>query len=317
MAEALIINTEVEKKRLLAQLKGVSRPYKRFLGAPIRYGGGKSLAVGHIIERLPAGTRFLASPFIGGGALEVASAQKLGIEVQAYDVFDVLVTFWQVLLAQPEALYQQLAAWAPTPARYNKVKQRLRLHWEATQHKTGAQEQLLDEVSLAAHYYFNHNLSYGPGFLGWMSKIYANKARYMKAINTLRHFRASGLKVSQADFCESIPKHTQDLLYCDPPYYLEGDSKMFKGIYPQRNFPIHHKGFDHIALRDLLHKHKGGFILSYNDCSAIRAWYKDYRIEEIGWQYTMGQGETRIGENRMNGNESHIKASHELLITNL
>ena len=32
------------------------------------------------------------------------------------------------------------------------------------------------------------------------------------------------------------------------------------------NFPIHHKGFEHKKLRDLLRKHRGGFILSYNDC---------------------------------------------------
>ena len=92
---------------------------------------------------------------------------------------------------------------------------------------------------------------------------------------------------------------------------------MFKGIYPQRNFPIHHNGFDHQALCQLLKKHKGGFILSYNDCSQVREWYKGYDVQKVQWQYTMGQGETRIGENRKNGNGSHIKASHELLITHI
>ena len=90
---------------------------------------------------------------------------------------------------------------------------------------------------------------------------------------------------------------------------------MFRGIYPQRNFPVHHNGFDHGALRDLLLKHEGGFILSYNDCQTIREWYKNFYIVDVEWQYTLGQGETRIGKNRIeNGAEHHVKKSHELLI---
>ena len=35
---------------------------------------------------------------------------------------------------------------------------------------------------------------------------------------------------------------------------------MFKGVYPMRNIPVHHKDFPHEKLRDMLKKHKGGFI---------------------------------------------------------
>ena len=60
--------------------------------------------------------------------------------------------------------------------------------------------------------------------------------------------------------------------------------------------------------------HKGNFILSYNDCTTIREWYKDFEFIDVTWQYTMGQGETRIGVNRINGGINHIKKSHEILI---
>jgi DNA adenine methylase len=92
---------------------------------------------------------------------------------------------------------------------------------------------------------------------------------------------------------------------------------MFKGIYPQRNFPVHHNGFNHLLLADLLKNHKNGFILSYNDCPEVRELYKHYKIIEVKWQYTMGQGETRIGKNRIERGEGHIKQSHEILITNI
>ena len=81
-----------------------------------------------------------------------------------------------------------------------------------------------------------------------------------------------------------------------------------------RNIPIHHNGFKHKLLRDLLKQHKAGFILSYNDCPVIREWYKDYKQHFPSWQYTMGQGETRIGKNRKENKDSHIKKSHEIII---
>ena len=55
-------------------------------------------------------------------------------------------------------------------------------------------------------------------------------------------------------------------------------------------------------------------MLSYNDCSITREWYADFRVLEVQWQYTLGQGETRIGKNRVESGTRHVKQSHELLI---
>ncbi len=296
------------KADLLQSLRSVNgkSKYKRYIGAPIRYAGGKSLAVGTILEHLPDDISHLASPFLGGGSFEVACARALGIAITAYDIFDILVNFWQVLLADPVGLYDSLKKLSPTKASYAQVKQQLKAHWDG--------EICLPPQELAVHYYFNHNLSYGPGFLGWMSKIYENERRYENLLRRLRDFSAPSLQVNCLSFEESIPLHNGEFLYCDPPYYLGGDSLMFRGIYPQRNFPIHHKGFDHERLRDLLHEHRGGFILSYNDCPTIREWYADFKIVDVQWQYTMGQGETRIGTNRIADGRGHVKKSHEILI---
>ena len=48
--------------------------------------GGKSLAVGLILEQIPSDTKRLISPFIGGGSVEVAAALELDIEVLAFDI---------------------------------------------------------------------------------------------------------------------------------------------------------------------------------------------------------------------------------------
>jgi len=295
------------RERFLRRIKGGGKiPYKRYLGTPLRYAGGKSLAVGFIVERLPDSIVRLVSPFLGGGSVEVACSVELGLPVVAYDVFDILCNYWQVHLQCPEALYKRLAAFEPNRKTFAAVKERLRQHW-----KEGKK---LDRYDLAAHYYFNSNTSYGPHFLGWPSDIYLEAKRYRKMIEKVRNFRAPKMEVRCASFEEAIPNHKNDFFYCDPPYYLE-DGKTFVGMYPHRNFPIHHEGFRHGLLRDLLASHKGGFILSYNDCATIRAWYKGCKMITPKWQYTFGQGDTRIGENRKRDNNgSHVKKSHELLI---
>ena len=280
--------------------------YKRYLGSPLRYAGGKSLGVGYVLERLPGNIERLVSPFMGGGSVEIACAREIGVRVMGYDVFDVLVNYWQAQLKDAEALYGLLADFEPTRDTFWQVKRRLEDHWRG--------EEGLPYLDLAAHYYFNSNTSYGPHFLGWPSDIYLQKSRYAGMIAKLRTFRAPGLSVECASFEDSIPEHAGDFLYCDPPYYLE-DGQTFTGMYPHRNFPVHHVGFDHAKLRDLLLDRRGGFILSYNDCETIREWYKGCRMFNPKWQYTFGQGDTRIGSNRaqLNGN-SYVKGSHELLI---
>lgn len=278
--------------------------YKRVVVSPIRYAGGKSLAVGFVIELLPNNIKRLISPFIGGGSIEIACSKYLDLEVIGFDIFDILVNYWKIQINQPKVLFKNLSLLEPNQKTYDEVKTKLKAHWDG--------KQKLSPLELATCYYFNHNLSYGPGFLGWPSKIYLNKERYKKTLEKVRDFDPKDLKVECLDFEKVFKKYPNDFFYCDPPYLLGEDTKMFRGVYPMRNIPIHHNNFDHEKLRDLLKEHKGGFILSYTNCKTIREWYSEYEQSFPEWQYTMGQGETRIGKYRPNGN--HVKESHEILI---
>jgi DNA adenine methylase len=91
---------------------------------------------------------------------------------------------------------------------------------------------------------------------------------------------------------------------------------MFKGMYPNGNFAIHHQGFDHVKLAELLKKHTGGFLMTYNNCSKIKELYEGCIFEYPEWKYTYGQGETRIGKNRQE-TKKHVKESHEIIIIKL
>jgi len=293
------------KEEFLQKLRGRNGKYKRYLGSPLRYAGGKTWAVGYVVEQLPEIKR-LISPFFGGGSIEIAVAKELNIPVIGFDIFDILINYWRIQIGKPIKLYQELVKLKPNKETYNWVKQKLKEHWEG--------KIQLKPLKLAAFYYFNHNLSYGPGFLGWMSSVYAKEKTYYRLLERVKNFNVRNIYVECASFEETIPEFKNEFLYCDPPYYLGEDSSLFRGLYPQRNFPIHHNNFNHQLLRDLLHNHKGGFILSYNDAPTIREWYKDFEIIELPIMYTMGQGEVRIGVNRKRENRNHIKKSKELLI---
>jgi DNA adenine methylase len=289
---------------------------------PIRYAGGKSKAI-KIITPFVTDVDKIVSPFIGGGSLEVFWA-SMGKEVVGYDLFDVLVNFWDVLLNNNDELVEKLKEIQPTPKEYIRIKEIL-MTWDNTQkmlknwktdHYKRDEVISLDKITAAAYYYFNHNTSYGPGYLGWGSNVYLQPKKWEDMINKISKLKLPTLSVKQGSFETVLPIHSNDFLYLDPPYYLEkdADNKMFTGIYPMRNIPIHHNGFNHELLRDLLKEHKGKFVLSYNNCETIRDYYKDFEFQYPTWNYSMGNGEKRIGKNRKEAGITNSKDSHEILI---
>jgi site-specific DNA-adenine methylase len=105
------IDISKKKRELLNKLKSPSNPdgYKRYVGTPLRYAGGKTLAVGYIVNLLPNKIGRLVSPFLGGASVEIAIAKELGIEVVGYDIFDILINYWHYQITQPKELSKKLA----------------------------------------------------------------------------------------------------------------------------------------------------------------------------------------------------------------
>ena len=291
---------------------------------PIRYAGGKNKAYKVITGSMPGfpHPKRIVSPFMGGGSLESRWSSELGISVKAFDIFKPLVNFWNVLLEDSNALADKLETLEPNREVYAEVKEKI-LSWEVTQEMLkdwSTDHYKRDSITLsnldaAAYYYHNHQLSYGPMFLGWFSKIYDDKTKWERNVNRIREYKNTNLSVENKSFEDAFDMYPNDFFYLDPPYYLKKDSdnKMFKGIYPNPNIDVHHTGFNHELLRDLLHNHKGSFMLSYNNCETIREYYKDFELRYPSWSYSFGNGETRIGKNKQEvGNTP--KESHEILI---
>lgn len=303
--------------------------FKRTITSPLRYAGGKSKAIGLILDNLPKlKEKKIISPFFGGGSFELCLSQTLGIEVIGYDIFGMLTNFWNILIHHKNEFITELEKFNIDADEFTKNRHILLAHWDkikpdTLEYKTKKVVVLTDEektmldnnnILQAVYYYYNMTLSYGPMFLGWPSSVEINKDKFSRRIKKLKSLHLKNLQVNCGDFEDVIKSHPNDFLFLDPPYYLGEDSKMFKGMYPNCNFAIHHNDFHHNRMCELLKQHKGGFFITYNNCDTIREIYKDYNQVFPEWQYTYGQGETRIGKNRESQSTNHLKESHEIFI---
>lgn len=311
--QTIFHETELSRKKRLflaeitSKSNNTSSQFKRINTSPIRYKGGKTLAIGYILQKLPTTIKRVVSPCFGGGSVEIAMSKYLDLEVIGYDIFDILTNYWQIQIIKATELADQLAQLEPTRDVFDTLRSRLKQHWEG-------KEMYTDPMALARDFFFTFNLSYGPEFLGWTNDIYLDTIKYQRMVDDVRAFFPKNLTVKCDSFVNTLPQHKDDFVFCDPPYYLGEDSKMFRGLYPNGNFPVHHKGFPHEKLFELLQQHRGGFLVTYNDCETIREWYREFEQTFPIWQYTLGQGETRIGKNRLDDNGDIIKKSHEILI---
>lgn len=237
----------------------------KYLRSPIRYPGGKTRGVKHILKYFPPDIQRVCSPFLGGGSVELVLAGK-GIEVFGYDVFEPLVSFWQVLLKKPEIIATRVGQYYPLTS---KGFRDLQMNYHTIQNK---------EERAAVFFALNRASFSGTTFSGGMSPRHPRFT--IASIERLRNFSAPNLHVSLGDFKAVLPKHADDWLYLDPPYLLS--SRLYGN-----NGDLHTE-FDHKALAEILHS-RSKWILSYNDCKEIRKLYAGYRMISLQWSYGMNK----------------------------
>lgn len=225
--------------------------------SPLHYPGGKSFVVKDLIQFLPPNTTEIVSPFLGGGSFEIYLS-RLGINVYAYDAYQPLINFWYYLTKHTDKLVDIIETYIPiTSERYYELRNNF---------KTLNQY----DIETAAIFFVVNRMSYSGTTL---EGGYSSQQRFDKIVTKrLRKFIYGNLKVKHQDFQKTISNNPNKVLYCDPPYMI--DSTLYthtgKGI-----------DFNHNKLHTILHKYKGNWVLSYNDCKEIRNLYSDYHITNI------------------------------------
>ena len=84
------------------------------------------------------------------------------------------------------------------------------------------------------------------------------------------------------DFSDFIEDNNDGLIFLDPPYYLEKQSKLYG------NNGDMHESFNHNQLYNTI-KEYDQWIMTYNNCDYIRELYKDYTIIDAEWSYGMNK----------------------------
>jgi len=227
----------------------------------LRFPGGKSRAVTQILQFFPQRPGVLASPFVGGGSVEIAAAH-MGWHVHGYDYFQPLVDFWQIAISDASTLADAVMKYLPLDKQMFHSLQKIRF-------KTKLEE-------AARFFVLNRSSFNGSTMSGGMSP--GHQRFTLSSIERLRRFCVQNFWVKQADFRKSIAQSRDAFLYLDPPYWsatkLYGDHGNL------------HTGFDHLGLRDRL-RCREQWILSYDDCPEIRKLYQGYRFISLSWKYGM------------------------------
>lgn len=247
--------------------------------SPLRYPGAKGRSAKYITPYFKD-EQEICSPFFGGGGVELALISQ-GKRVYGYDVSMHLVNFWQQLLTNKQELYDIVYA-----------------YWYAFHHdsEVGKEEYYALKndcinsgftVDTAAKFFVVNRISFSGLTLrgGWSN--YNVKMEFgPKIIERLRDFEAPNLSVEHDAFWESIPRHSDIALYCDPPYYK------VDGLYGKDKEDDY---FAHKYLRDLL-VGRGKWVLSYDNCEEVKELYKGFKYTLPQWKYSMGPGGGKLSK---------------------
>ena len=243
----------------------------------LRYPGGKTRAVKHILPYFPAETRLVLSPFLGGASVELALCDQ-GIKVYGYDAFQPLITFWSRLQIDAIALADEVAKFFPLPK-------------ESFYDLQVRHENTAEYLQSVLFYVLNSSSFDGTTLSGGCGNP---RARFTESsIQRLRDWQPlPNFLPLHGNFATSLSAHPEAFVFADPPYLIKSQ------LYGDRGNL--HRGFDHQHLFQMLRKREG-WILCYNDCPEIREMYEGYDFVTPEWSYGMGKQ----------------KQSRELLILNL
>lgn len=250
--------------------------------SPLRYPGGKTRACkildDIIIQYFDISTfDRIISPFFGGGSFEFHMQNKYNLRIIANDKFTPLSNFWQTCKSNKAELVAELEK------KIDKITKAVFLEYRA---------QIMEEhrqLEQSVMYFIINRCSFSGATLSGGFSQESSKNRFTQSsIKKIEQLELDNFEISNLDFTDflaQLPASQRDLLFLDPPYYLERGSKLYgKSGDMHEGFP-HELLFQVIAVRQ-------NWIMTYNDCKYIRDLYKDYIIIPAKWSY--GMNKTKI-----------------------
>lgn len=244
--------------------------------SPLRYPGGKTRACKILNKMITEHfdiTQFdtLCSPFFGGGSFEFYFQNNYNHKLIVNDKFTPLYNFWKQIKTNKIILYNELTK-IPSVSKE-----------QFTNYKNTIMDLNDNMLQQSIQYFIINRCSFsGATLSGGFSEEASIKRYTLSSINKIKLLDFTNIDIYNFDFEYFINNFTNEktLIYLDPPYYLEKQSKLYG-----KNGDMH-ENFNHNLLYELI-KTKRNWLITYNNCEYIKNLYKDYLIIDVNWSYGM------------------------------
>lgn len=245
------------------------------------YVGGKRNLASRVIERIAIVAHDLyAEPFVGMGGVFLRRPSPAKIEV-ANDLSRDVATLFRILQRHYVPFLDMLRWQLTTRADFERLK--------ATDPGT------LTDLERSARFLYLQRTAYGGKVDGrnfGLSRSNPGRFDVTKLAPMLEavHERLAGVVIECLPYAEFIERYDRPgaLFYLDPPYY-GSEEDYGKDLFSRLDFE---------RLAAILRTLKGRFILSLNDCPAVRRIFAGFKIEAVQTTYTLAGGKSakRVGE---------------------
>lgn len=274
----IVEHNKVESKTHEDKQMGKCELNKTENRSPLRYPGGKTRACKKLdiiltenfnIEKFES----IVSPFFGGGSFEFYVQNKYNINIIANDKFTPLHSFWMTCKFNNGILCERLNDKINTidKSQFNDMRGKI-----------------MDEHDMQNQgfmYFIINRCSFSGATLSGGFSQESSKKRFTKSsIDNIRKLNLEKFDIYNLDFEDFININIgeRNLIFLDPPYYLEKASKLYG-----KNGDMHEM-FDHMKLY-LCISGKKNWIMTYNNCDYIKSLYKGFKIIETEWSYGMNK----------------------------
>ena len=241
----------------------------------VKWAGGKRQILAHIRRRLPKKIATYYEPFIGGGAVYFALANRKVFENAVIsDVNQELVDTYLLLAdGRVDELVKVLSTYQNNQEFFNQL--RAQNPTEMTQVLRVARFLFLNKTGFNGLYRVNGSGGFNVPFGHYANPNFCDTSRFKEAARALR-----GTTIKCLDF-ESVVADAKpgDTIYFDPPYLPKSDTANFTA-YTDSGFGIQ----EHTRLaRVFKEKAEAGvsILLSNSDTKIARELYRGFRISRI------------------------------------
>lgn len=265
-----------------------------FLTSPLRYPGGKSKAINTIIQYLPSDFSEYREPFVGGGSLFIYLKQKYPhLKIWVNDLNTELYLFWKIAQSHLTELVKEI----------QEIKEKYSVGKSLFQELITVELNQLSDLKRAVRFFILNRIT----FSGTVESGGYSEQAFQKRFTDSAIFRLSKLEellqdiqITNLDYSELlIASGEKVFIYLDPPYLSVTQSRLYgkKGDL--------HLSFEHQLFAERLAKCYHQWLITYDDCQAVRDNFKTSHIFEWELQYGMN-----------NYKQQQAVKGKELMITN-